>query len=132
VPRNFNEGVDPGINAWLAALTTANKLWACLVTQGEADIDPTIGLAALTRVGGTASKTGCASVSRAVDLGALAFTGDCSTAKAVVVTDRDPTVGGAKAILIQDLNGGAALGAPAAAGAVIDGLTLKFVYPGEP
>ena len=129
--RNFAEGIDDAVNAWLAGLPTANTLHCWLIAEAEADVtaDTTV-LADLTQGGTTVVAAGSLScASRIVDLGELDFSAETSgSVKAVAVSDDDPGNAGAKLVAVQDLNAGSAINLATANGVVVDDLSIQFGY----
>jgi len=133
--RNFNEGVKVLVENGLDGLPVANKLWFVLCDQAEADTDPTMAWANLTRTAGTTtnSATGLTCVARQVVLGAITWTGAgniVGSPKSILVLTADPA-GATKLVAQQDINAGAAVNLATNSGYVCDGLTIKVAYDGE-
>jgi hypothetical protein len=128
--KNFNEGTDQLLNSGLDGLAVAGKLWAWLCSShAEADVTPANVKADLTKVGTAVAVVGRSSVARIIDLGILDFsTSNVGSAKSVVVSTDDPANVGAKLLVIQDLNGGAAINLATSNGVVVDDLSIALDY----
>jgi hypothetical protein len=134
VVRNFNEGIDNALNGWLADLPTPNKLWVFKCDQAEADVDPTMVLADLTKTAATAAigRTGLACAARVIDLGSFTFpeTTD-TTARSIVVSTDDPANVGAKVVFIEDITDGSPWDSTVNGPMIHDGLSFINAYFGE-
>lgn len=132
--RNFNEGVNAVVNSGLAGLPTANKLYVILIDQQESDLDPTMTFASITQTSGTASffKTGATSAARTIDLGAFTWTEITPTTSRAIAVLTDAVGGSPKLLAVQNLTDGSAWNTTTAGPPIVDDLSIKVAYQGEP
>lgn len=134
VAKNFNTSMNEMLNTYLASLPTPNSLWVVLLDEDTASIAVTDAYTDLTRSGSTNAiqRSSLTAANRAIDLGALVFTGTTETPRSIAVLDDNPANAGVNLVAVEDImTDGSVYNFATQGNLYVDGLTFKIGYQGE-